>query len=230
MANRTLIIADDGSTDGTLEWLCEELEIEDYNLVVIRNDGSGIARQTNSIIDYVSNLHFRPDAIFMCNDDIRFLKEDWDNAYSRAISNSRYDHLVYFNPEWKDPSHHEGSPRTSEIVSYCNAREAMGCFYTLTPRLIERLGFFDEVSFPVRGHSHVDYTLRACRVEANDTHFLYDLSESNEFIGMILRDGYKRTFRTLSVLERKLSTSEESLAKRESILLSEGRRFIPRGW
>ena len=230
LANRTLIIADDGSTDGTLEWLCEELEIEDYNLVVIRNDGSGIARQTNSIIDYVSNLHFRPDAIFMCNDDIRFLKEDWDNAYSRAISNSRYDHLVYFNPEWKDPSHHEGSPRTSEIVSYCNAREAMGCFYTLTPRLIERLGFFDEVSFPVRGHSHVDYTLRACRVEANDTHFLYDLSESNEFIGMILRDGYKRTFRTLSVLERKLSTSEESLAKRESILLSEGRRFIPRGW
>ena len=99
----------------------------------------------------------------------------------------------------------------------------MGCFYTLTPRLIERLGFFDEESFPVRGHSHVDYTLRACRVEANDTQYLYDISGSNEFIGMIMRDGYKRTHRTLSVWGGRLSTSDESLASRESVLLTEGR-------
>jgi len=229
-ANQMLIVADDGSSDGTLEWLCDELEIEDYKLVVIRNDSLGIARQTNSIIDYVSNLHFRPDAIFMCNDDIRFLKKGWDNSYSRAMSNSGYDHLVYFNPNWKEPSHNEGSPRFSELLSSCTARDAMGCFYTLTPRLIERLGFFDEDSFPVRGHSHVDYTLRACRLEANDTQYLYDISGSNELIGMIMRDGYKRTHRTLSVWERKISTSDESLARRESILLSEGRVFVPRGW
>ena len=229
-ANKLLIVADDGSTDGTLEWLCDELEIEDYNLVVIRNDSLGIARQTNSIIDYVSNLHFRPDAIFMCNDDIRFLKKGWDNSYYRAMLTSGYDHLVYFNPNWKEPSHAEESPRSSELISSCTAREAMGCFYTLTPRLIESLGFFDEDSFPVRGHSHVDYTLRACRTEANDTQYLYDLSGSNELIGMIMRDGYKRTHRTLSVWERKVSTSDESLAKRESVLLSEGRVFVPRGW
>ena len=36
---------------------------------------------------------------------------------------------------------------------------------TLTPDIIDRLGFFDEASFPVRGHSHVDYTIRACRIE-----------------------------------------------------------------
>ncbi len=228
--NKMLIVADDGSTDGTLEWLCDELEIEDYNLVVIRNDSLGIARQTNSIIDYVSNLHFQPDAIFMCNDDIRFLKKGWDNSYFQAMSNSGYDHLVYFNPNWKEPSHNEGSPRNPELLSSCTARDAMGCFYTLTPRLIERLGFFDEDSFPVRGHSHVDYTLRACRLEANDTQFLYDISSSNELIGMIMRDGYKRTHRTLSVWERKVSTSDEYLARRESILLSEDRVFVPRGW
>ena len=34
-ANQMLIVADDGSTDGTLEWLCDELEIEDYKLVVM---------------------------------------------------------------------------------------------------------------------------------------------------------------------------------------------------
>jgi hypothetical protein len=229
-ANRILIVADDGSTDGTLEWLCEELELPDSMLVVIRNDGLGIARQTNSIIDYVRNMDFRPDAIFMCNDDIRFLQPGWDKSYFQAMSESGYDHLVYFNPDWKDPSHSEGSPRFSGLESSCSARDAMGCFYTLTPRLIETIGFFDEASFPVRGHSHVDYTLRACRVEANDSQFLYDISDSNESIGMILRDGYKRTHRTLSVWERKVSSSDESLAKRESVLLSEGRTFVPRGW
>jgi len=229
-ANRLLIVADDGSTDGTLEWLCEELELPDSRLVVIRNDGLGIARQTNSIIDYVRNMDFRPDAIFMCNDDIRFLQAGWDKSYFQAMSESGYDHLVYFNPDWKDPSHSEGSPRFSGLESSCSARDAMGCFYTLTPSLIETLGFFDEGSFPVRGHSHVDYTLRACRVEANDSQFLYDISGSNECIGMILRDGYKRTHRTLSVWERRVSTSDESLAKRESVLLTEGRTFVPRGW
>ena len=72
--------------------------------------------------------------------------------------------------------------------------------------------------------------MRACRLEANDSQFLFDLEDSNELIGMVLRDGYKRTFRTVSVKEMRLTTSESELAKRESILLTEGRVFVPRGW
>ena len=84
--------------------------------------------------------------------------------------------------------------------------------------------------FPVRGHSHIDYTIRACRVEANDPEFLFDLVDSNEFIGMVMRDGYKRTFRTLSVKEMKQTTSNEALLFRESVLLSEDRIYVSRGW
>jgi len=138
--------------------------------------------------------------------------------------------LVYFNPQWKNPSHEEYSQRSSDLISYCSAREAMGCFYTLTPELINRLGFFDEGAFPVRGHSHVDYTLRACRIEANDNQFLFDLANSNDLIGMVMREGYKRTFRTLSVKEMRLTTSDVELSKRESVLLTEDRVFVPRGW
>jgi len=225
-----LIIADDGSTDGTIQWLADQLDIGNSRLVIIRNNGLGIARQTNSIIDFISNIDKQIDAIFMCNDDIRFLRPGWDKAYHEAMQSSGYDHLVYFNPEWKPPSHEESSLRSDSLESYCTAREAMGCFYTLTPRLIDGLGFFDEESFPVRGHSHVDYTLRACRLEANDSQFLFDLTNSNELIGMVMRDGYKRTFRTLSVKEMRLTTSDSELAKRESVLLTEGRVFVPRGW
>ena len=228
--NSTLIVADDGSTDGTLEWLREDLDLGQSRLVVIRNDGSGIARQSNSIIDFVSQMDPLPSAVFMCNDDIRFLKRGWDDAYFFAMQQSGFDHLVYFNPEWKPPSHAEGSPRFEGLFSSCSARDAMGCFYTLTPELISKIGFFDEGSFPVRGHSHVDYTLRACRVEANDSQYLYDISDSNGYIGMVMRDGYRRTHRILSVNERIVSTSETALVKREGILLTEGRKFIHRSW
>ena len=106
----------------------------------------------------------------------------------------------------------------------------MGCFYTLTPSLIRRLGFFDEEEFPVRGHSHIDYTLRACRLEANDSNFLFDIENSNQYIGMEMREGYKRTHRNLTVREKVLTTSETSLKKRESVLLTEGRIHVPRNW
>ena len=229
-AETTLVVADDGSSDGTLDWLLEELEIEKSKIVIIGNDGLGIARQTNSILDYIDSKHLNPDAIFMCNDDIRFLKPGWDEAYHSAMLESGFDHLVYFNSEWKSPSHANDSPRFDGLFSHCSAREAMGCFYTLTPRLIETIGFFDEKEFPVRGHSHVDYTIRACRSEANDLQYLYDIRDSDRFIGMVMRDGYKRTHRTLSVYERKISSSPEALAKREQVLLTEGRIFVPRGW
>ena len=229
-ADSTLIVADDGSTDGTLEWLIGELDVGESRLIVVKNNGGGIARQTNSILEILSTMGTDPDAIFMCNDDILFLKSGWDDSYFSAMKSSGFDHLVYFNPDWKKPSHFEKSDRYEGLVSYCSARDAMGCFYTLTPRLIDSLGFFDEESFPVRGHSHVDYTIRACRCEANDTHFLFDLINSNELIGMVMRDGYKRTFRTLSVKEMRLTTGDSELSKRESILLREGRIFVPKEW
>ena len=186
-ANSTLIVADDGSSDGTIEWL-EELELKDSRLIVIRNNGSGIARQSNSILDAISKMKIDIDAVFMCNDDIRFRKSGWDVAYLESMQYSGFDHLVYFNPEWKEPSHSEKFQGKADLVSFCTPREAMGCFYTLTPKLIERLGFFDESSFPVRGHSHVDYTMRACRCEANDGQFLFDMNNSNTLIGMVLRE------------------------------------------
>ena len=229
-SNHTLIVADDGSTDGTLEWLTTEIEPLGFRLVVIRNDGRGIARQTNSILDFIITEIEDYEIAFFCNDDINFLKKGWDREYSGAIRDSGYGHLVYFNPEWKDPSHYVDSENSPLLFSYCAPRDAMGCFYTLTPDIIDRLGFFDEASFPVRGHSHVDYTIRACRIEANDENFLFDFVDSNEYIGMMMRDGYKRTHRTITIKERELTTSREALSKREEILVDQERIFIERGW
>ena len=228
--NDTLIIADDGSRDGTIEWITKRLNINDSRVVLIRNDGLGIARQTNSIIQFVSDSIGDFDALFMCNDDIRFLNRGWDDGYFAAMNSSGYDHLVYFNSEWKQPSHEKKFSQDGILVSSCAARDAMGCFYTLTADLISKIGYFDEDAFPVRGHSHVDYTLRACRSGSNDAKLLYDLESSNELIGMVMREGYKRTHRTLSVNEMSQITTESSLSERERKLMDESRIFVDRKW
>ena len=105
----------------------------------------------------------------------------------------------------------------------------MGCFYTLTPELITKLGFFDESSFPV-GAIHISIIRLELVGLRQMTQFLFDMVDSKEFIGMVLKDGYKRTFRTLSVKEMHSTTSENELAFREAVLLTENRIYVPRGW
>ena len=64
-AESLLVVADDGSTDGTLEWLTEDLDIGVSGLYVIRNNGTGIARQSNSILNAIADFDFPIDA-FSC--------------------------------------------------------------------------------------------------------------------------------------------------------------------
>jgi len=227
----TLIITDDGSTDGTIEWVCNDLEIENVRVILIRNDGRGIARQSNSIFDIIENLKLPPSLAFICNDDINFKRKGWQSKYLEAVNNSGFDHLVYFNPNWKEGSMNSMSTyESSTLVARCTPREAMGCFYTVTPRLLSKIGYFDEESFPVRGHSHIDFTMRACRVGANEFDGLNDVEGSGEFIDMIMRDDYVGTPRILTLKENDLIRSDESLHRRENTLLDETRTRIEKAW
>ena len=228
--NHTLIIADDGSTDGTLSWITEELYLDDARIIVLQNDGRGIARQSNSIIDKITNLDVKPDLIFMCNDDINFIKKGWDERYYDSTKKSGFGHLVYFNPEWKNPSHSLNSNDYSFLHSSCSAIDVMGCFYTLTLEIIKKIGFFDENSFPIRGHSHIDYTMRICNMGGNVSKNIYDVSDSNEYVSMIMRDNYVRTNKILSVKEILLLSSQSELDKRLRIMNSTNRSFINKGW
>ena len=228
--NSTLIIADDGSSDGTLTWLTDVLTIENVKIIVIQNDGRGIARQTNSILYQISQITTKIDIIFMCNDDINFLKSDWDLSYYDATKETNFSHLVYFNPKWKEPSLDFNPEKYPILHSSCDARNAMGCFYTLSLDIINKIGFFDEESFPIRGHSHVDYTIRACNIGENEHNNLFDIKGSNNYIGMVLRDGYVRTHRILTLNEKILTTSKSELQKRENLLRSRNRSYVSKGW
>jgi len=146
------------------------------------------------------------------------------------VMESGFDHLVYFNPDWKDSTHNIESDTYSFLYSSCPALDAMGCFYTLTPKLIQKIGFFDEKSFPIRGHSHIDYTMRICRGGGNVVENVFDVKNSNDYIGMIMRENYIRTNRKLSVSEILLLSSANEMEKRLKIINSEYRNYIDKGW
>ena len=83
----TIIIADDGSTDGTQEYVIKN----GYKL--IQNNRIGVSNQTNSIFQEINHIDF--DCCFKIDDDITFLKPGWSEHYHNTIINTGYVHLVF---------------------------------------------------------------------------------------------------------------------------------------
>lgn len=216
----TLVIADDGSTDGTLSY-ARELELPGVHVVVIENKARGIAGQTNAVFGAARSIGF--DLGFKCDDDIFFDQRGWDDLYVEAIAESGVEHLVFHDPSWKAPSHDE---RRGPLRSSVSALECMGCLYTFTPRLLEEIGFLDELNFPVRGHAHIDFTVRACRAGFNDATHLWDAEGSSERVGMWSRDQYIQTidWRAPEVVA---ALSDDERSRRAAVIAQPERRYVP---
>ena len=224
--NWTLVVADDGSIDGTLSNLVE-YDIPNTKLVVLQNNGSGIARQTNSIFNYVMGLERKPELIFRADDDIFFKNKGWDKAYLDAVSKTGYDHLVHFNPNWKPAMHEEQLTKNSvELVSMTDGISCMGCFYTVTPKLLSEVGGFDETEFPIRGHSHIDFTIRACRLGFNDLNTLYDINDATDYLGIHPKEGYVSTHRKYSFTEQMILADPTDKARRWELIKQESRIYV----
>ena len=173
-----VIIADDGSTDGTLDYL-EELEKEE-GFLVIRNDRVKIHRQVNSILRELSGRDF--DLCFRCDDDIIFLEKGWDHIYWKAVRETGFDHLVYYDPKWK-PQNNLTSPRNyNSVANLCDPIHLQGAFYTLTPEVIDRVGYFDINRFGVSGLGHIDYSFRCCRAGFNRIDQPLDAKNSHQYL------------------------------------------------
>jgi len=144
----TLMVADDDSTDGTLEYL-DNLDI-DAKLVILRNQRRGVHFQTNRIMMACMRREF--DFAFKADDDIEFIKAGWDEAYIKAAKQSGYDHLVYFDPEWSKahcPGAKQFDPPVKKDLFECHTppNTVFGSFWTFTRRVIEEVGYFDVENF-----------------------------------------------------------------------------------
>ena len=84
--NWTIVIADDGSDDGSIEYIQSTLCEEDYTL--IRSNRRGVHHQTNQILRHASTINF--DYGFKIDDDLIFKQKEWDIKYIEAIKETGY--------------------------------------------------------------------------------------------------------------------------------------------
>ncbi|NEP75193.1 MAG: tetratricopeptide repeat protein [Okeania sp. SIO2G4] len=229
-----VIIADDGSTDGTVGYL-QSLTIP-HELHVIYNHGVYACGQTNTIFDLSMLIGF--DLAFHVDDDIFFIQSGWDKLYAEAVKSSGYEHLCYRN--WQqylnlkrkqsDPNFQLAEPTydsSGKCESIVDVFSCDGSFFTITPNVINRVGYTDEKNFPIRGQWHIDYSARCARAGFNTEKHFFDAKNSNEYIELQANSENYRC--SLPWNENYKKTKEpEELKRRNLVVKNSNRIYVSR--
>ncbi len=227
-------VADDGSSDGTLDYLAN-LDAP-VPLHLIRNLRRYAPGQFNSLVDL--GLTLGVDFYFVIDDDVVFKRPGWMSAYFNAAIASGLHHLCHLNlPHYKQlcdrrgesfpppARHHEHHP----LVGHVPVERCMGALFTLTPEVVRRVGWADEVNFFVRGLWHVDYSARCARAGFNDAASLYDLADADRFLELQNTvSGDYMTSLSWAANDFKRATAPEEIRRRERLLASPNRIYISR--
>jgi hypothetical protein len=227
-----VIIADDGSTDGTLEYL-DELTLP-HQLHIIRNDRRYACGQTNTIYELAQRIGF--DIGFKVDDDLIFKMPGWDDLYVNAIEKSGYPHLCYLSfdhylrlKKRKDARFELPAlqrDHSGQCLAAIDVRDCDGSLFTFTPAVLQKVGYNDETNFPIRGQWHIDYSLRCCRAGFNSAERFYDAAGSNEYLDLQAnRQDYRCSIPWGPEYQKTKEPAE--LARRQAVLDDVTRLHIP---
>ena len=178
-ADWTLIISDNGASDGVRDWV-KNLKT-DYPIFLIENDQVSNVRQENQLLKKMSEMDF--DLCFKSNDEVVFLGKGWDQLYWEAIQKTGYDHFIFYDINRKKVKNSDFPIKRGNLIAHCPPENCQGVFFTLTPRALKQVGFMDEQLLNKNnGLSVLDYMLRACRLGFNVLSYPFDVKNSNKYI------------------------------------------------
>jgi glycosyltransferase involved in cell wall biosynthesis len=209
-------VADDGSSDGTLNYL-DKLKIKGVEIIVLKNKRRGVHHQANTIIKKLNSMQF--DVCFKVDDDVFFAKAGWDTKYFTEIVRTGFDHLVLYQPEWRKARHN----RTyNGLVSMIDIDNVQGAFYTITKRVIKDVGYMDTKNFGLTGLGHVDFTARCCRAGFNRIETPLDIEGSKNHI-KLQKVAYKSA---IPMAWRNRENTSAVLRRKASLVKLSTRKFI----
>ena len=109
--------------------------------------------------------------------------------------------------------------KKGDLQSYCKVLNCQGALFTFTKELLLKVGYFDEDNFKIRGHSHIEFTIRCCKNGYNNLEELYDIFDSNKYLELKI-DNYVSSFNYLPFYLREKYKVDIYELKRRLRLLS----------
>ncbi len=152
-----IIIIDNGSNDGTIEYIEEYLRSH-KNVTIVKNENNvGVAPAWNQGIKLAKN-----DYVCVINNDIKILMADWLFELQKVLKSR--ENIYWVSPRTCysldskklsfKPSHYEqliyGSSQTDYVVACC---------FMCPKKIFNELGYFDE-QFEVKYYEDLDYIAR----------------------------------------------------------------------
>jgi glycosyltransferase involved in cell wall biosynthesis len=159
----TLVVADDGSTDGTLAML------RDKQVPVITGVNMGIAWNKNRALFLLSHM-LGCESVILLEDDTQPTRAGWEDEWMAATR--RWGH-VNFAGDWMKPHFESGAGTSGDpihsrmVTAQCSAYSSEALTY----------GGYLDPRFKGYGHEHVEHTRRLLRVGYGGTDEIIDGKE-----------------------------------------------------
>lgn len=142
-----VIVADDGSIDGTPHWLLQG------NVEFIRGLNRGVAANKNRLLGLLRDC----DAIFLAEDDIEFIKTGWIDYYISGMAATGIHYFLLLPPEMYPHAMGEKEVNGWKVRYSPNTG---GFFCAMSKHALEVLGGMGS-GYKGYGHAHVEYDHRA---------------------------------------------------------------------
>lgn len=173
----TVIISDDCSTDIDTVRLLNQLS-QDPLFVVIRNDKNiGISGNTNRLLRCAKRF----EHIFLLNDDVEFIKPNWEQFYIQNSKQTGLHHLCYRQSGVygaKDSEIHRLS--INNIKVNVIEDKPHGAFLYISNIALKTCGYFNE-QYETYGMEHVDWSMKPFEFSLQPKGF-FDFNGSHEYI------------------------------------------------
>jgi len=188
--------------------------IENLNIAFYSNKLHYVYYNSNIVLKYAEKSDF--DFGFIINDDILF-KKSWFLKYYEKSRETELEHLCYCidNSE---------TIYEEKLKTNGNVLKSNGVLLTFTKNIVEKIGFFEENKFKVRGQAHHDWSRRCCRLGFNNAETFYDILDSNKYIKLNNKN-YESTILSYDSLDKIMNFVDTYELKKRNNIIKDSKRI-----